>query len=434
MTQGVAQPRIGYVLKMFPRLSETFILNEILELERQGLHLHIFSLKRPADSACDGESSRVQAPITYLPERIHREPIRIVRAQCGVFRRYGRAYLAALWHVLQGRELRSLVRGLRRFCQTCCLVHEMGEIEHLHAHFATDPTRLASWANLICKIPYSVTTHAKDLYQGDRVNSPGLHYKLNLARFIIANSQMSAEALRSGFKEQVSAPVHTIYNGVDLAAFERRREEPVEPLILSAGRLIEKKGFADLLGACELLKKWGTAFRCEIVGTGPLAEALQEQIRAGGLEKCVQLVGSLPHKKLRAYYQKARVFALPCVIAGDGDRDILPNVLKEAMAIGAPVVTTRLPGIEELVTHGDNGLLTPPGDREALATSLECLLTDAAMRERLAARARNTIEERFDSRHNFTLLKNLLMEATSLREPARAVKREGATRIAASEL
>jgi len=433
MTQSVVQPRIGYVLKMFPRLSETFILNEILELERQGLRLHIFSLKRPADSGVHAETARVQAPITYLPERIHREPARILRAQFGVFRSYGRAYLMALWHVLRGRELRSLVRGLRRFCQTCCLVHEMGEVEHLHAHFATDPTRLASWAHLICKIPYSVTTHAKDLYQGDRVNSPGLHYKLNLAQFVVANSQMSAEAIRAGFKEQVRTPVHTIYNGIDLASFDRRQEEPAEPLILSVGRLIEKKGFADLLGACQVLKEWGTPFRCEIVGTGPLAETLQEQIQAGGLEKCVRLIGSVPQKKLRAYYQNARVFALSCLIAADGDRDILPNVLKEAMAIGVPVVTTRLPGIEELITHGENGLLTPPGDREALAASLECLLSDATLRERLAARARKTIEERFDSRRNFAFLRNLLIEAISFSETARAVKCEGPTRLTASE-
>jgi len=147
----------------------------------------------------------------------------------------------------------------------------------------------------------------------------------------------------------------------------------------------------------------------------------------------VRLIGSVPQKKLRAYYQNARVFALSCLIAADGDRDILPNVLKEAMAIGVPVVTTRLPGIEELITHGENGLLTPPGDREALAASLECLLSDATLRERLAARARKTIEERFDSRRNFALLRNLLIEAISLSETARAVKCEGTTRLTASE-
>ena len=420
MNRSTATPHIGYVVKMFPRLSETFILNEILELERQGLSLHIFSLKRPTEPGAEAEASRVQAPITYLPERALRQPWRILCAHFGVFRRYGSSYLRALLHVVRGRELRSLVRGLRRFSQTCCLVHEMGEVRHLHAHFATDPTRLASWAHMICGIPYSVTTHAKDLYQGDRINSPGLHYKLSLARFIIANSQMSADALRAGFKDQVRAPVYTIYNGVDLTAFPLRQDEPATPLILSVGRLVDKKGFSNLVRACQLLKTWGTAFRCEIVGTGPLARPLREQIKECGLEQHVRLLGSMPAKDLRDYYHKATIFALPCVVATDGDRDILPNVLKEAMASGVPVVTTRLPGIEELITHGEDGLLVPPADVEALATSLECLLADAALRRKLAARARKVIEQRFDLRANFALLGNLLRETA--KEPTLLVE------------
>src|SRR5437588_11423218 len=147
MSEPTVQPVepcvVGYVIKMFPRLSETFILNEVLELERQGLRLHIFSLKRPTAGRLEAcPTTVVQAPVTYLPERVYREPGRILRAQFGIFRRYGRAYFRALWHVLRGRELRSMARGLRRFCQTCCLVHEMDGVKHLHAHFATDPTRL----------------------------------------------------------------------------------------------------------------------------------------------------------------------------------------------------------------------------------------------------------------------------------------------------
>src|SRR5213595_2268949 len=155
MNGSAPAPRIGYVLKMFPRLSETFILNEILELERQGLALRIFSLKRP-DFSGSGLASRVRARVIYLPECVWREPLRVARAHFGVLRRYGRGYWGTLLHVLKGRELRSIFRGLRRFSQTCCLVHEIGDVQHLHAHFATDPTRLASWARMICNIPFSV--------------------------------------------------------------------------------------------------------------------------------------------------------------------------------------------------------------------------------------------------------------------------------------
>src|SRR5258706_2828493 len=128
--------------------------------------LRIFSLKRP--EVCGGGPARqVRARITYLPERVWREPVRVARAHFGVLRRHVRGYIRTLLHVLKGRELRSMGRGRRRFSQTCCLVHEMGDVQHLHAHFATDPTRLASWARMVCNIPFSVTTHAKDLYQGD---------------------------------------------------------------------------------------------------------------------------------------------------------------------------------------------------------------------------------------------------------------------------
>ena len=142
--------QIGYIVKMFPRLSETFIRNEILELERQGLALRIFSLKRPVETWARGNDGRIRAPITYLPERVFREPFRVFRAQVGTFRRYPGGYVRTLRHVLRGRELGSLGRGLRRFSQTCCLVHEMGGMQHLHAHFANDPTRLAGWACCFC--------------------------------------------------------------------------------------------------------------------------------------------------------------------------------------------------------------------------------------------------------------------------------------------
>src|SRR6266478_5140715 len=222
----ISSPPIGYILKMFPRLSETFIRNEILELERQGVDLLIFSLKRPTGEEADSADRCMQSPVIYLPERAFREPARVFRSQLGVMLRHPRGYLRTLLHVICGRDLSHLGRGLRRFCQTCCLVHEMGEAAHLHAHFANDPTRLASWARMICGISYSVTTHAKDLYQDERIGSPGLRCKLSHARFIVTNSEFSAAGLRAAFAGEVPTKILTIYNSIDLAAFPQRREEP----------------------------------------------------------------------------------------------------------------------------------------------------------------------------------------------------------------
>jgi glycosyltransferase involved in cell wall biosynthesis len=263
---------------------------------------------------------------------------------------------------------------------------------------------------MICHSSYSITTHAKDLYQDDRIGSPGLRNKLSLARFVVANSDYSAAGLRAVFNGEAPTKIFTIYNSVDLAAFPRRLSEPSEPLILSVGRLVEKKGFADLIKACRLLKDWGVNFNCEIVGSGPLGASLDDCIAKLGLEKWVRLRGQRPHQELGNHYLNAMVFALPCVVAANGDRDILPNVLKEAMAIGVPVVTTRLKGIEELVTHEETGLLTNPGDIEGLAKSLQRLLTDPELRQRLADQARRLIEERFNLQVNFGRLRQLLGE------------------------
>lgn len=404
-----SRPAIGYIVKMFPRLSETFIRNEIEELERQNVPLRIFSLKRPLES----KDGMVRSPVIYLPNRVYREPIRVLRAQIDVLRRYPAGYFRTLGHVMWGREMRSIPRGLRRFCQTCCLVHELNGAGHLHAHFASEPTRLASWARMICGISFSVSTHAKDLFQDERVKSPGLHYKLGAARFVVANSRFSASSLMAAqpAPENAAGKVITIYNGIDLNTFTRRQVEPTEPLILSVGRLIEKKGFPQLIRACHRLAQKGVRFGCEIVGSGPLSPALNEEISKLGLKDKVRLRGEQPHAELPPLYERAMVFALPCIVAANGDRDILPNVLKEAMAAGVPVVTTQLDGIEELVTHGQSGLLVPPEDIDALVSALELLLKDSSLRRQLATEARQVIEERFDVRKNFAQLRDLLIGA-----------------------
>ncbi len=239
----------------------------------------------------------------------------------------------------------------------------------------------------------------------------------------------------SSVKEELE--VHPIYNGIDLNAFPRRNTEPAEPLILSVGRLVEKKGFADLIEACRLLKDKGVNFRCAIVGTGRLAGAVKEQIKNCGVQQHIRMVGPLPQQDLRALLERAMIFALACVEAPDGDRDILPNVLKEAMAVGVAVVTTRLDGIEELVEHGGTGLLVSPGDPNGLAASIELLLGDKKLRESLATRARTVVEQRFNRRINFAQLRELLsqtvpaepskagqtVETNNLREPATEVNR-----------
>jgi len=409
--------RIGYVLKMFPRLSETFILNEILELERLGVALRIFSLKRPVDSALHPQTKFVRGIVTYLPEGIWREPVRILLANIAAWRRYPTTYCRTLTHLVRRWRTKSFGDSLLRFCQACCLIREMDGVTHLHAHYANIPSKVALLVHRITGMPYSVTTHAKDIFQNAAITSSHVQERLRRARFVVGNSDYASSYIRANIPDQPE--VYTIYNGINMNFFARRKREPVERLILSVGRLVEKKGFGDLIDACQLLKQRGINFSCDLVGAGILSKTLKEKIKSLGLGEHVRMLGPLSQYQLLPHYERAMVFALPCVEAADGDRDIIPNVIKEAMAVGVPVVTSRFPAIEELVEHGVTGLLVPPSNTGALAECLEFLLSDTALRQCLVRQAHTVIEERFDCRLNFARLKRLLLKANESQvEPA----------------
>jgi glycosyltransferase involved in cell wall biosynthesis len=407
--------RVGYIIKMFPRLSETFILNEVLELEQQGLPLGIFSLKRPVDTVLHSQARDVQSPVSYLPERFRQGPLRVARAQLRVWRRYPRPWRHTLRNAIRRARSGGDAGNLIAFSQACCVVAELGGIRHLHAHYANVPAKVALLVHRLTGISYSITTHAKDIFQNNPLASPKLQERMTRASFVVANSRFGAQHIRTALGGR--AEIQVVYNGLNLEMFPLRIAEPQQPLILGVGRLVAKKGFGDLIAACGLLKNNGLRFTCEIVGTGVLSSQLKEQIRAHDVGDRVKLVGPLPQQVLVERYARATVFALPCVRAPDGDRDILPNAIKEAMSVGVPVVTTRLEGIEELVEHGVSGLLVPPGDRASLAAQIELVLGNAELRRTLAARGRSVVEQRFDRRVNFAQLRKLLQEAAGIARP-----------------
>jgi glycosyltransferase involved in cell wall biosynthesis len=408
-------PRVGYIIKMFPRLSETFILNEILELEAQGMELRIFSMKRPAEAVAHEKVKSVRSPVSYLPETFRGAPLRIVSCQCHVWRRFPKAWRRQLRNAIRRSRTDGDSSDLTAFFQACCVVREMDGVGHLHAHYANVPAKLALLVQRLSGCSYSITTHAKDIFQNDPFASPKLLERMGRARFIVANSRFSAAHIRAGLNGQ--GKIHVVHNGLDLKAFPPRKAEPERPVLLGVGRLVEKKGFSDLVQACQLLKSRGIKFACEIVGTGAGSAQLKEQIRTHQVGDCIQLVGPLPQEVLRERYERAMVFVLPCVRAKDGDRDILPNVIKEAMAVGVPVVTSRLEGIEELVEDEVTGLLAEPGDVAGLASKIERLLTQPQLRLQLSREARLVIEKRFDRRTNFAHLRELLTETLEYPAP-----------------
>lgn len=402
--------RIAYILKMYPRFSETFIVNEILELERQGVEVHIYSLHKPDDGRFHASLARVQAPVVYVPQYPLMEMGRIIAAHRALFRADRRRYLRTLAFALS----RGHYYALKRFLQAGVIAEHLQRkpVDACHAHFATSATRVAMFVSRLTGLPYSFTAHAKDIYHRD-INLDTLRSKIRSARFVVTVSEFNRVYLQTLMAAWPGAPgdIRRLYNGIDLTVFRPDPSVPREPdLILSVGRLVEKKGFDDLIRACALLAQWGLPFRCEIIGKGPLQDDLNRLIAELGLEGRVQLVGAKPQEEVLRAYRRATLFALPCVIAPDGNRDGLPTVLLEAMATGLPVVSTDVTGVPEIVDDEVNGLIVPPGDPIRLAQALARLLTHPALREQLALAARHKVEQEFDVRKNVSILRRWLAE------------------------
>ena len=396
------KPRVAYILKMYPRFSETFILSEILELERQGVDVHIYSLKKPDDGRFHADVSRVRARVTYAPE----SPLLAPRAFYEAHRRVmgwdrGR-YLRTLWGVLRRRR----AGALKRFLQAGYLATRLREdgITHAHAHFASSATSVALYLNRLMGLPYSFTAHAKDIYS-DGVSTDVLERKLRSASFAVTVSDYNREYLAPlGGGEKV----RRIYNGLDLRQFSPNGTHPdAPPLVLAVGRLVEKKGFEELIRACAVLRRDGRRFRCLIVGKGEREGALRALIRDLELEGWVELAGPMPREALLELYPRASVVVAPCVVGADGNRDGLPTVLIEAMALRVPVVSTDVTGIPELVEHGRTGLLAPQRDPEGLAAEIRRVLDNPAAARELARRGRERVEREFDLGANVAQLRGM---------------------------
>ncbi len=383
-------PRIGYVVKRWPRYSETFIVNEILAHETAGLAIEIFALYPPNDTHFQDTIARVRAPVTYLPAL----GAKLVDFWAAI--QETAAVIPDLWPRLElvtGEDAADVYQGVRLAGE----VRRRG-IRHLHAHFASIPASVARVASHLAGVPYSFTAHAKDIFH-ESVQPEALRRRLADAAAVVTVSDYNVEYLRAEHGAAI-AHVQRIYNGLDLSRFKFAAPGARPPLIVSVGRLIEKKGFADLIDACSILMGRGRNFACEIIGEGELELALRAQVTQLGLQGHVVFLGPLPQKELFGRVQRAAAFAAPCVVGDDGDRDGLPTVLLEAMALGTPCVSTDVTGIPEVLRHDETGLRVPQHDPARLAAALERLLDDAALRQRLAGRAHSLIETEFDICHN----------------------------------
>ncbi len=404
--------RVAYIVKRYPRLSETFVMNEILEQERQGTEVHIVSLKKPDEGRFHADLARVRAGVTYLPGYILPSLGRVAGANWRWFRRHPGRYLTALGLALKGGDRHPLSAFLKAGIVADLVVRH--EIELLHAHFATGAAFTAMLASCLTGVPYGFTAHARDLF-GEHVDRRALRRKIARASYVVAVTEETRHFLRDIAGNQPGGRILRIVNGVSPRLLMRPapRLPGGVPLVLGVGRLVEKKGFDLLLAAAATLKERGTSFRLAIAGDGPLRRRLEE--KASSLGVPVRFLGALPQSQVLRAMRGSRVVVLPAVIAADGDRDALPTVLLEAQALGRPVISTRLTGIPEIVADGETGILIecgPPAEMTAaLAAAIDLLLVDRGLAARLGAAGRRRMVDSFDLSQSVRALRACMAEA-----------------------
>ena len=365
--------QFAYLFERFPSFGQTFCYREVAELARQGITPPIFSIRNPKDEPPQDWDARIAKRVHYLPEE--RELLDDVR-RASKKQNLDSEIIDALdeW----GRRTDFL--RLYQAVYVGWRLREMG-IGHVHAHFMGMAARTAFWIHKFFPITFSFTAHANDIF-APRNFEVGLVKLVDAARVIVTVSDYAKKFLQERFPER-AARIRHIYNGLNLAEFGRTHFSCNPPLILGVGRLIAKKGFADLIRACGLIAERGKSFRCEIIGEGPLEDELRGQIERLNLQDRVALSGARPMGEVRRRLIAANVFVLPSIIDPDGGMDNLPTVIMEAMATGLPIVSTTIGGIPEMVVENETGFLVQPGDAAALADAIEQVIDDRLLAQRL---------------------------------------------------
>ncbi|MGD9741941.1 MAG: glycosyltransferase family 4 protein [Dongiaceae bacterium] len=390
---------VAFILKGYPRLSETFIAQEIRALEAAGLDIRIWSLRHPTDPAAHPIHAEIAAPVRYLPEYLHQEPRRVLEGwrrarRLPGYRRARAAFLADLRRDFTPNRA-------RRFGQALVLAAELPpETGRLHAHFLHTPASVARYAALMTGLPWSCSAHAKDIW-----TTPAWEKREKLAALDWIVTCTAAGRAHLADLAADPARVALVYHGLDFGRFpapdssaggaRQGRDATDRVEILSVGRAVPKKGYAVLLAALAALPP-DLHWRLTHIGGGPLAGELKAEAVRRGIAERISWLGAQPQGRVLEALRRSDLFVLASRIADDGDRDGMPNVLMEAMSQGVAVVATDLPGIAELVRDGESGRLVPPNDAPALADALAVLIRDPARRARLGRAGFDRLHREFD--------------------------------------
>jgi len=391
---------LAYLFERFPTFTQTFCVREIEGLRKIGVKPPLYSIRSIDEEPSPGPGGDLESEVTYFPHDIVQDAVG--RSDEPALRRLRRQYLVL-------RERPQKQTDFRRVYEAIWLgpLLESAGVRHVHTHFAGIGARAAYHLERLFGISFSFTAHANDIFRKEARLPLQLADLVRRAKFIVTVSDFSRTLLAERFPDRAD-DIHLVYNGIAPERFVERLSPSQPPMITSVGRYIEKKGFEDLITACSLLR--GRDFRCQIIGYGPLEEELNRRIAHLGLSDRVVLTGPKPEEEVEQALRTSSVFALPCVQASDGGMDNLPTVIMEAMAVGLPVVSTRVAGVPEMVEQGVTGLLVPERSPEALAEAIGKLLDDQALAARMGGAGREYARGRFSLEVTTQRLRDLFVE------------------------
>ena len=404
--EKMTTPTLCMVLKGYPRISETFISNEILLLESLGFKIHIISMRHPREPFTHASVKNIKAGVDYLPSTIWGN----------LFSLFIHNFLLAVKNpILYFKAVKkAIVRWMRtrksatlkHLLQAGYLVHKIlpgKNIVHFQAHFAHSPTSVAFFSSLLSNIPFSFFAHAKDIYTSD---TRQLKEKIDMARFVVTCTKYN-QAYLSELAGKIQTPVFCVYHGINLDYFSsKERETKCTPpyKIITVARMTQKKGLEDVYQALAVLRDKGFEFKHSLIGQGDDQPKIVALIKKLKLEKLTELCGTLTHEQVIGHYASSDLFVLGCKIADNGDRDGIPNVMAESMAMNLPVVATNVSGIPEFLEDRVTGLMVSQNDPLALANAMETLLTDNDLRQQVTREAKKRITKDFN---NKTLIMDL---------------------------
>jgi glycosyltransferase involved in cell wall biosynthesis len=410
---------LAVVVNGFPRLSETFVLHELLELERRGAQLQVIALRRPEEVVSQEAVKRLAAGVEYLPgEPELNSRLALRAAHAALLLRGPRRYFDALGAIAVSPDCTRT--NLRRAIMLAHRLVRLGSPK-LYVHFAHKPATIGRFAALLAGVPYGLSAHAKDIWTTPEEE---LRRKVRDAEVVLTCTEEGREYLEALARGRT--PVTLAHHGVDTDAVAVPARSNEVPVIFAAGRLVPKKGYATILRAAAVLRTRGLAFRLRIAGEGPEWSALQRLAHELGIDEHVSFLGPVTESEVRGEYERADVFALGCELLANGDRDGIPNVIVEAMARALPVVSTTCRGVAEAVADGWSGLLAEQGDEVGFADRLERLLRDGELRRRLGANARDRVRAEFDRTRNLPVVVEALCGAGLLEVSAAGGERDGA--------